>query len=222
MLKDPPRVGLCSHFRVERPHFGLHSSSWLVCSRPPPVQHARVAAPILASRTATSSTFIPRTPVAAFTPTRGGRTGTSMSGGSFSMRSEGALVGSLARWPLRGSKSIYSLVSFVASSPEKMILEPRINHAALIEPQINYAAHHTTANPRKGRPTRPAALYLARVERLISVSRSNPLIEGGGGGGRERGAFPETEIPPRSAHLLSPAAASRLPRSLKTHAHPSK
>ena len=50
--------------------------SWLAaCSHPPPAPRVRVATPVLTSRTTTSSTPSPRTPVAVFTPVRGGRTG---------------------------------------------------------------------------------------------------------------------------------------------------
>jgi len=75
------------------------------------VPHARVATPFLTSRTTTSSTPIPRTPDKAFTPVRGGRIGTLMSGVSFSDKFEGGaywrcfdalLLGT--RWHLRASE----------------------------------------------------------------------------------------------------------------------
>jgi len=57
------------------------AASSLGCSRPPPAPRARVATPVQTSRTMTSSTPSPRViPDAAFTPVRGGRTATLMSG----------------------------------------------------------------------------------------------------------------------------------------------
>ena len=70
---------------VMRPFSPGAASSWtgaassLACSRPPPAPRARLATPILTSRTTASSTPSPRTPDAVFTPVRGGRTGTSTS-----------------------------------------------------------------------------------------------------------------------------------------------
>ena len=65
--------------RLERPHLGYWNAaaSMLGYSRPPPAPRARVATPIPTLRTATSSAPSPRTPDAAFTTVRGGRTGTS-------------------------------------------------------------------------------------------------------------------------------------------------
>ena len=76
--------------RVMQPFSPGATSSWiaaassLACSRPPPVPHVWVATPILTLRIATSSTPSPRTPDVVFTPVRGGRTGMSTSGVSFS------------------------------------------------------------------------------------------------------------------------------------------
>ena len=75
---------------VMRPFSPGATSSWteaassMAFSRPPPAPRVRVATPILTSKTATSSTPSPRTPGAAFTPVRGGRTGTAMRGASIS------------------------------------------------------------------------------------------------------------------------------------------
>jgi len=92
-------------------HAAILTSSWtgatssLACSRRAPVPRARVATPILTSRTTTSSTPSLRTPDAALTPVRGGRTGSSTSGVS-RVKYEGILAGSVARAPLRGREKM--------------------------------------------------------------------------------------------------------------------
>ena len=53
----------------------IAAASSLACSHPPPAPRARVATPVLTSRTTTSSTPSPRTQDAVFAPVRGGRTG---------------------------------------------------------------------------------------------------------------------------------------------------
>ena len=81
----------------------IAAASPLACRRSPPAPGVRVTTPIPTSRTTNSSKPSPRIPDAVFTPIRGGRTGMSTSGVRF-VKCEGALVGSVARWPLRGSE----------------------------------------------------------------------------------------------------------------------
>ena len=107
----------------------ITAASSLACSCPPPAPRVRVATPVLTSRTATSSTPSPQTPDAVFTPTCCGRTGKSTSG---VVKCEGALAGSVAGWPLRGSEA-----HFTHCLSKIMIIESLINHAALNELQMN-------------------------------------------------------------------------------------
>jgi len=86
-------VGSCGHFRLD--DLILDRSRKLVGLQSP-AACARVATPILTSRTTTSSTPSPRTPGAVFKPVRGGRTRMSMF--------EGALAGSVTILPLRGKE----------------------------------------------------------------------------------------------------------------------
>ena len=62
----------------------LDRSRKLACSHPPPAPRVRVATSIPTSILTTSSTPSPRTPDAALTPVRGGRTGMLTSGVIFS------------------------------------------------------------------------------------------------------------------------------------------
>ena len=76
---------------VVRPFSPGATSSWtgaessLARSRPPPAPLVRVATPVLTSRNTTPSKLSPPRPDAVFTPVRGGRTGISTSGFSFSV-----------------------------------------------------------------------------------------------------------------------------------------
>jgi len=70
--------------------------------------------PILTSRTATFSTPSLRTADAVFTPVRGGRTGRRRQAFISRVKCEGILVGSVARWPLRGR---YFFVGSVSRCP---------------------------------------------------------------------------------------------------------